>query len=330
MRYYDLKLIDPHGRIAFRATSHPNGKFDPGALQIEFDAPVATFGAPIGGQTISLHGVPLPFLSQARQFGLELDDAGKTIQAPYTVELLGGMSAGLPLAKPLQAGLLVAGTVLQSWGNWEGTEMTLELLVVAGGGHSMERPANIVLNWRAGMSLGDALKSCLSIAFPGVPVQVSVEPNLALSYDNPAFFATLEQLAIWVEQFTQAQFGSTVRIAQQGAVISVFDSSYKPPLVQLAFTDFVGQPTWVRPRTMQAKLVLRGDLTLGSLVKLPANFLDAAGITVTAPNSFAQQAKSKLTFDGPWQVIALRHIGQSRSPDGASWVTVIEVLPAGN
>lgn len=329
MRYYDLRLFDPQGKIAFNPTTHPGGKLDPAALLIEFDAPTSVYAAPVGAVVLTVHGVPLEILFQARHFGLWLDESGQEFQAPYTVELFGGMKAGLPLANPKQSGLLLSGVVLQSWGNWEGTDMTLDLLISGSGGYSVERPAPLVLVWRKGMELADALRQCLALAFPNAPLQISIRSGLVQDHDEIGTFSTLEQLGRWVEQFTRIGFRNPVHIAPAGAGFAVFDKAYKPTPIQLAFTDFVGQPTWLQPRVMQVKLVLRGDLSIGSIVKLPQGIADVPGIVLTAPRSYpgASQAKNKSTFAGDFQIVALRHIGNSRSPDGASWATVANCVP---
>lgn len=328
MRYYDLRIFDPTtGNLVREWTTHPGGKYDPHALLLEFDVPVALQAAPIGQSTLTVYGVPLQDLGQDNRFGLYTDAKGNT-QPGHRFQLRGGMLAGLPLANPKQQGVLAEGEILQSWGNWEGTDMTLDLLVNAGGTWaSLATPAPIVLNWVAGTELSTALKQCLEFAFPNNTIKIAINAGYVQTHDEIHVCSTLEQLGEWIEQLTRIRFDSPVNIGVKGPTLLVFDESYKPAPVQLAFTDFVGQPTWVKPNEMQVKLVLRGDLAMGGLVQLPQGMQDNPGIVLAAASALPSTIRYKSTFSGLFQIVAMRHIGNSRSADGASWVTIINCIP---
>jgi hypothetical protein len=95
------KTVPTTGTASRTWTSHPNGVFNPSAPDIEFDCQIADYATAPNAFTIAIHGVSLADLSQATQFeGMQLS-------------LQGGMKAGLPLANPLQAGVLVNGQVFQ-------------------------------------------------------------------------------------------------------------------------------------------------------------------------------------------------------------------------
>ena len=328
MRYYDLRIFDPTtGNLVREWTTHPGGKYDPHALLVEFDMPVTRQSQPFGQSTITIHGVPLQDLGQSNRFGLYTDQKNKT-QKGHRFQLRGGMLAGLPLANPKQQGVLAEGEILQSWGNWEGTEMTLDLLVNAGGTWaSLATPAPIVLNWTAGTELAVALQNCLAFAFPDNTIKISINSGYVQTHDEIHVCSTLDQLGEWVEQLTRIRFGSPVEITVNGPTILVFDESYQPAPIQLAFTEFVGQPTCIRPHEMHVKLVMRGDLTLGGLVELPKGMQDNPGIVLTAASALPSTIRYKSTFSGKFRIIAMRHVGNSRSPDGASWVTIINCNP---
>ncbi|WP_321899137.1 hypothetical protein [Paraburkholderia heleia] len=145
MRYYSLTITPAGSTTPIRVwESHPNGIFNPAALQIEYDALIGPYGTPTGASTITVHGIPLQDLTQAQQF------------AGMTLELKAGMKAGLPLVNPAQAGTILKGLVYQSFGNWEGTDQTLDFVVIAGA-YTNDDPGGFVLNWRAGTQLSDAL-----------------------------------------------------------------------------------------------------------------------------------------------------------------------------
>ncbi|SAK53627.1 hypothetical protein AWB78_01344 [Caballeronia calidae] len=329
MRYYDIALSDTGSATPNkRWTSHPGGIFDPEAQNIEFDIPVAALGAPMGAQRLTIEGISLEDLQQPQAY------TGNQLL------MKGGMQAGLPLANAKQAGPLLAGRVFQSFANWEGTEMTLDF-VLTPTQYTPSEPGNFVLNWVAGTKLSDALQQTLSVAFPDLPISINISDQIVANRTIPHASKTLTELAQFILQLTDGQFlGASytgVSVVAQNGKILVFDSTYTPEAIQLQFTDFVGQPAWIDVNQMQLKLVMRGDLQVGGRIKMPqltyaSDFGPAiipatAGIVQTAATSAPSSLNNSLTFQGTFSIIAMRHIGNYRSPDGASWVTVVNCVP---
>jgi hypothetical protein len=317
-RYYALTLTAPGGSQPVRTwESHPKGIYDPAALNIEYDALVGPYGTPSGASTITVYGISLQDLTQSQQF------------AGMTLELKSGMRAGLPLANPAQSGTILKGQIFQSFGNWEGVDQTLDFVVVPGS-YTNENPGNIVLDWSAGESLGDALRQTFSVAYPGMAVDMNLSSSLVLNYDEVHFCSTLDQLAQMVSELTGAVFDNPVTIGIQAGRIVVFDSTYRPAPTQLAFTDFVGQPTWIAANTVQVKLVARADLQMGALVRMPEGLQNLPGFITTTQNSFPSTIKYQTTFQNNFIVQELRQIGNFRSNDATQWVTIANCLMVPN
>lgn len=330
MRFYSITLTPPGSTTPARTwTSFPNGQFDPEALNVEFDLTVAPYATPIGGQTITIEGISIADLMQPQQFAPRIVNGER--QSGMTFELKGGMGRGLPLANPAQQGTLLKGQVWQSFGNWEGTEMSLDL-VINPGGFDSENPGNFVLNWQAGQPLGTALKNCLAVTYPNIPLSINVSDQLVQSETEVHHCGTLEELAQYVQEITSGQFlGSTytgVQIAMQGGALSVFDNTWQPPVVQLNFSDLIGQPTWVDVNLLQVKLVMRGDMQIGTEVKMPFGLSGQAGQVLTSGNSLPSSVNYLTTFSGSFEVVEVRHIGNFRASDGRSWATIINCVPS--
>ncbi|QGZ66880.1 hypothetical protein FAZ98_31675 [Paraburkholderia acidisoli] len=251
----------------------------------------------------------------------------------------GGMQAGLPLANPQQAGLLVAGTVFQAYGNWEGVDMRLDL-VISPSIYTLSNPGNLVLNWQAGQTLSDALQQTLSVAYPALPFTANVTSQLVQDFDEIHFCSTLQELCQCIKGVTQSYFvGPTysgVNLTCQNGQFFVWDSTYLPNAIQLSFNDFVGQPTWIDVNTMICKLILRHDIQLGSTIRMPQLTYSSAsgpalasaspGIVGTTAQSYPSSSNYQTAFQGTFSVSELRHIGSYRSADGSSWVTVIKCI----
>lgn len=332
MRYYEITLYQPGNTTTPVRTwsSFPGGTFDPGALDVEFDALVTNFATPTGGTAITIHGVPLKDLMQPQQFGPQL--VNNQLQPGMYLVLKGGMGKGLPLANPAQQGVLLQGQILQSFGTWQGTEMQLDLVVYAGV-FSSDNPGNHVLNWQAGQPLSTALQNCLSVAYPGMPLTVNVASQLVQAYDEAHYCGTLEELAQYVKGATAGQFvGSSypgVDIAINSGALTVLDYTQPPAsTVQINFADLVGQPTWLDVATMQLMVVMRGDIQIGTQITMPQGFTVGAGSTVFQSSSNSSSALNyQMTFSGTFLVTGMRHIGHFRSSSGSDWVTVLNCTP---
>lgn len=327
MRYYRLELTPPgaNENEARVWTSYPNGQYDPNAQDIEFDLLVYDASAVIGLQSVSLMGPALDDLLQSQQFG--------AIQPPFwKVKLFGGMGAGFPLAKPKQAGLLAEGFVYQAFGNWQGTDMSLDF-VIAPLPCSWDQPANIVLNWLPGVPLADALKNCLTTAFPGVPLRINIQNNIVQNFQEAGYYSTLDELAQIVLEITKgwpngkSDYPGVMIVAQNGE-IKIYDSPTAPTPVQIDFTDLIGQPTWIRPKTMLVKLQMRADLRVGSLLRMPKAMQSLPGFVQTMASSYPNFLRYKSTFHGDFLVKGIRHLGSFRSTDATQWATMVECVPA--
>lgn len=317
-RYYDIQ-ITPKGSNTpmFAFGSHPNGQFDPGALNVEFDMPVLAYDTPAGGQTITIEGISLDTISQAQNF------------AGANIVVRGGMQAGLPLANPSQAGVILSGNIFQSYGNWQGTEMTLDFMVLPAI-YTMGAPGNFVLNWTQGTPLSDALKTTLGIAYPGMPIMMNIGSNLVLDSDEHHYCSTLEELAGYIGNLTESAFGGQrVTITIQSGKLVIYDKTYQPSPVQIQFTDLIGQPTWIDQQTMQVKTVMRADLQIGGMITMPKGFQNTPGFVNTWGSSLPSSNKYQSAFQNNFQVKELRHLGNFRSSDSSDWCTVFNCLATG-
>lgn len=310
MRYYSIEIEGGQ-----KYTSFPNGRFDPEALLVELDICVVGAATPSQGAYVKIWGVGLQAISQAR------DLFGKKI----TVR--GGMGQGLPLAKPSQAGVLASGMITKSFGHWEGVDQSLDLIFsasstgVTGGANPTGSNNHIVLNWRKGQQLGPALQQALSTAFPKLNVALNIGRQIVAPMDQIGFYPNLEQLAQFVARFSQQIVGGNyqgVSIVHQGDKLNVSDGNSGAK--QIAFTDLVGQPTWIGPQTIQFKNVMRADIEVLDKVTLPPTFINStASGAATAGTSIQQMA-----FQGKFQIVSMRHVGNSRAPSGDAWVTIFE------
>jgi hypothetical protein len=314
MRYYELSLTPQGATQPTRVwSSHPNGIIDPGALQVEYDALIGPYGTPTGASTVTVRGISLKDLTQPQQY------------AGMTLELKAGMRAGLPLVNPAQAGTILKGQVFQAFGNWEGVNQTLDFVVLPGA-FTLDNPGNFVLNWRAGTSLSDALLQTLDVAYPNMPITISISNDLVQNHDEIGVYDTLDQLAQVVGDITEGVFDNRVTIGIQAGKIIVYDTTYSPGPIQLAFTDFVGQPTWINVNTIQVKLVTRADLQMGAIVRMPQGLQNLPGFVATTQSAYPSTIKYQTTFQNNFIIQELRQVGNFRAADATQWVTIVNCI----
>lgn len=335
MRYYKIIVRDPKTGVVYTPpgftaellgnasySSYVNGKTLPEAWNVELDIPAIDAGTSQGFAMLRVWGISLAEIAQAK------DLTNKNI------EVYGGMQAGLPLANPKQSGLLISGMILQCFGNWIGTAMTLDFVITPAaatavninGLGTQKAPRNLTLNWQGGQPLGPALEACLKTGFPGYTVKVTISDKIVRPQDDNqlGIYSTLGQLAQEVGVRSRSIVGTPiypgVSIVANGTTISAFDA-LQGNTTQIGFNDLIGQPTWIESPNISVKTVMRADLAVWSKIKLPQTI-----VTNT------QQANSNLlnqraNFQGAFYIVSLRHIGNFRQPSADAWVTVIEAAP---
>jgi hypothetical protein len=240
-----------------------------------------------------------------------------------TIIVRAGMSKGLPLAKPNQQGILVQGFIGQAFANWIGNEITLDLVIIPRIG-SPTSPVNLPFVWNKGQTLEAAVRQSLQVGYQGTPILGNYSPDLIYPEDQPAQYYDLENLATYVYN-TSKQIkpqndyqGATITYTADGFLLS--DGTNKPAAKKIEYTDFIGNVTWLDVATIQAKLVMRGDLAINDRVQFPATFPQTNGV-----NSFSQ-FRNKISQPGEFQINQIRHVGSSRQPSADSWVTIINCL----
>lgn len=304
-------------------TSFVNGRTLPNALNVELDAPTIDAATSQGFSLARVWGISLQEISQAK------DLVGKNIA------IFGGMQKGLPLAKPAQAGLLVEGVVFQAFGNWIGTDQTLDLVISPGpasgsdpgGLGTLAAPRNLTLDWKGGAPLGPALKSCLGTGFPGYTINVNVSADLVRpAGDTPTgFYPTLGQLAQDMRTMSASIIKTKgyagVSIVPTARAINAFDSPQGDKPIAIAFEDMIGQPTWIESPNIQLKTVMRADLAVGGRITLPPT------LVINSAQANSALLNQRANFQGGFFVVSIRHVGDFRAPSADAWVTVVEAAP---
>lgn len=310
MRYYQIVVDGGSGGQSRTWTSYANGSTDPNAQDIEIDLPIGPYATPVGqsGAHVRIWGVSLQDIGQASNFN------GKNIT------INGGMQKGLPLANPQQSGLLLSGVIFQAFGNWIGTDQTLEFIVFP-----QNNDKNLAVNWKQGTKMADAIQQTLSTAFPDYTADISVSDSLVFFQDVQGYYTTIASFAQWVKltsasilnpQGSTSQTRAGVDIVIKDKKFIVRDDTTPQDPKQIAFTDLMGQPTWYAPNTISISLVMRADIGVLDYVKLPPT------LATTLPAS-QPQSRDNSVFQGTFRVFELRHIGRFRSPSGLDWITVI-------
>lgn len=313
MRYYRIEIDG--GSTVF--TSFLNGQNIRGALQVELDIPVAPFHSPDNaGAFVKVWGIPLSMISQAKDLAFK------------TIKVYGGFQKGLPLANPKQAGLLVQGFIFQAFGNWQGTDMSLDLMISPGvppaGSAPAVPPKNISLNWKKGQNASDAIKSTLTTAYPGMTVNVNLNGNLVAPEDSPGIYPGVKPLADYLFAASKSIINRPdyhgAQISMDGNTIRVSDQP-NTTVKQIAFVDLIGQPTWIGPNVIAFKTAMRADVTIGDQVTMPKTLITN---TQQAQSSLINQAAAQ---QGTFVISSVHHFGNFRQRDAYSWVTEFNAFP---
>lgn len=309
-RYYSIQILEPDGTQFALYTSFPNGKTDTGALQVEFDIPITTLATPIGAASVKIWGVPLQTIGQASDFN------GKQMK------VFAGMQKGLPLANPAQAGLILQGSINQSFGNWIGNNQWIEFVVVTNGA-MLDEQLNITLSWAKGATLASAIEQNLAVAAPTYSVVTAISDKLVLGADEHGYYTSMTQFAQYIKQVSANIIGGAyqgVDVLISEKTFKVFDGTTQADPFVINFNDLIGQPTWIDPGNIQVTTVMRADLEPTDYIKLPPG-----QVTTSASNQ--SQYRDKSVFQGAFMINEMRHIGNFRQADALAWITVMNCSP---
>lgn len=340
MRYYELTLSDSSGQVYSVDTAgnfvfgtgptftsrNPDGTTNRAALHVEFDIPIISQHTPQGNGWIRVWGVGLKMIGQAANLNGTLNDP--TTLKSFT--LLGGMSKGLPLAKPGQSGILAAGTIFQAFGNWEGINQTLELTLLPGSGGNLSPPGGFYFTWQPGVPLEVALDVLAAQAFPDYDFSVAVAPGLMPPQGGVEHMwaRSLVPFSEYLNTITQPQGQALGFDNYQGVQVSVVsnkivvsDNTQTTHTTQLAFEDLIGQPTWIDAQQISFKTVLRADIAPFDQVIFPTGVAPPYALTTSEAAFPGAPARSKTVFGGAFVVREVHHFGSYREPSADAWVT---------
>ena len=320
MRAYWLRMTKDDGTVLKQYVSqNPDGSNNGAALKVEFDIPAYAYGTPAANAHIKVSGVNYADIQQSSNLATANTDASGPRGA--NVEFWGGMAKGLPLANPAQYGLLLKGQVVQCWGNWQGRETSLEIIVAYKPG-TQAQPVNLAWNWLQGTTLQTAITQTLQTAYPGAVITGTLSDSLVYTETQPGNYQTLDQFARYVIDTSHAIIPSTTyvgaQITQTPAGFYLYDGTKDPAAKAISYYDLIGAPTWLDVLNIQFKCVLRADLKVGDIVTMPAGTN-----AVNAENNFSQY-RNKNPFQGTFRVNNIRHLGDSRQATADAWVTVID------
>jgi hypothetical protein len=315
MRYYSI-VITPNPIVgqAFEPITYTTIGFlgdNYSALQVDLDIYQAQSHTPAPLGSINIYGI---------SFG----DINQTTYLPgANIQVFVGMTTGLPFADPSQIGLIVEGTILQAFGNWQGTNVCLSLIITSGS-NVPSNSINLPLDWKKGQTLDEAVKETLEIGYIGETVTGTYSQNLKTPEDQYAIYDDLKTFANYINSVSKTIIPDP---SYSGACIVPTPEGFKlydsfAPQVQstlINYVDLVGNITWLNVATISVKVVMRADLEVGNYISFPA----LAPVVNTA--TFAQY-RNTVSFDGVFQITKLRHQGSSRQATGDSWVTIIEAV----
>jgi hypothetical protein len=192
-----------------------------------------------------------------------------------------------------------------------------ELATAFGGGGYRAPPVNLIHNAQPGQWFGAAAQQTLSTAFPGATINTWFSQALKLAYQDGGYYQNLQQYASYMKSISIKVLGRNgVQLFSRGDTITLTDwTTGNESTVDILYSDLIGQPTWINVGQIQFDVVMRADLIPPVWVNLPR-------VPFTTPvDPSIRNIPSFTTFSGSVQVFKVRHVGDSRSPDGQQWRT---------
>ena len=323
MRYYEIRIspgvlsAKSFAPITF-STLTPGRTNNGSALSVDIDIFQTWYHQPAQNGYIKIKGVDFRDLNQSANFN----------NAKIRVSV--GMSKGLPYAKPSQAGLIIDGTILQCFGNWLGSEVSLDF-VIGSASYDPNVEVNLSFEWLAktkNQTLQSAVENTIGKAYQGIPISGSFSPNLIYTEDQWGQYTSLLAFSKYInavsKQIITSKNYQGASIGSSSAGFILADGTVPAPkTTKVEFTDIVGNLTWLNIDRIQAKLIMRSDLNVGDKITFPKGTP-----VLNVVNNYSQN-RNNISFDGVFQIDKIRHIGSSRQADGSSWCTIVDAVIPG-
>lgn len=303
------KATGKTGTVKKWSSLNKDGSHNPNALQIDFDIPINGFDTPMNANSI------------IKLMGITAEDRSDSITwAGAKVELYVGMSKGMPLVDPDQNGLALSGQVYQAYGNWQGEQQSIDIVVMP----SASASNNYTVDWKAGTPIEAMITQVLNRTHPNVTVKNMLTKSLVLSRHDAGVYYNLASFATYVKAVSRSintdPNYSGVSIFKKRDVIVISDFTADSAAKKIRFIDIIGQPTWISVGAIQFKAVMRADLHMDDIINLPKSALK------TTTKSMQGFKKDDVNFKGNFRIYSVRHVGSNRQATADSWVTVFEAL----
>lgn len=292
MRFYRL-VID--GQVVETTENNPE------ALQIRFDiSMVNRYMASF--QTIEIEGIIPKYWDKSQNL------------TDKSIQLYAGMAAGLPLAKPLQSGLIFSGSIQRAYKVVQGT--SAKLVIMARLASIADPLQGFVIE--PGVNIAVAAAQAMQTA----SLNVTIDPGLSVVAKRrmqvaPADVTTLAQ--------SLETHGILLSISPAGLRLSLLESgSDGLPTVPIDYVDLIGQPTGTEQTYVTFQTAMRADIVPSQRIKLPtqtaAMYINPAG-TIADLSPYLSQT-------GVYRVLEVQHRGDYRNTISAeSWVSQFTCFP---
>lgn len=338
MRYYRIEITDKDGNYIkdvrgqnigpFESSTSPLSYTSPtptkqpksngGALHISFDFPVIACDLNVTGGALTLYGLPATMLNQSVNLYLA------------NIRVFAGFQNGLPLAtsqaQRIPPRMIVSGQIWNAYGNWQGVEQTLNLVVNASEQYDDDgNPLELTYKGTKGEKLSDVIVRMMKGKFKKKAIRVDINPDIVLSESETGItYSSISDFAFALKENSKSQ---DVDIAVTPDTIVVYDRQAHGNSVTIAGWDLIGQPTWIDFNTVSFKIPMRGDISIADRVTLPRSLTSGpAGVLALSNNSRNKAFMNNSFFTGDFQVKSVRHVGDFRNPSGDAWVTIVEAI----
>ncbi|MDF7674219.1 hypothetical protein PT277_02305 [Acetobacteraceae bacterium ESL0709] len=333
--YYD---IDPDN-FDFLPTGNPYGRYDGGALDIEFKVDQVSLDN-YTLASITIYGVDSDVLNMADSM------EGRV------VELRGGMGKGLPLSNPALYGQILYGTVVTGAASWTGPNTSLTLYVkphvatsdkedvdlnkrvtITDDQNKKKKSQNaFIVNIKKGDQIRDALGKCVQPHFKDYKIlfESTLAENLTADKDFANYYEKLEDFAYDIggkeDCLWKYYTGLNLKIYTQDKFFIFADGTSDKDPKQIEFSQMIGQPSWDgKDNIIKFSCLLRADLHIGDKIILP--LFDDLGKPVDDTVQKLPATKHKSRYSGVFYITAVNYYGWFRSKEGKDWNATYSVKP---
>lgn len=324
MRWYSISINDDEITLT-QDLDNPNG------LEIQFSIQQYEAGTAVNS-TITIYNLPLYLFGQYQYlYNTKFEFKAGMLSTPLT------KAAGITTDTEQ---MIFVGYTSAIIPDWNGADTQFSFILQPSPVYGYDESGNLDTTLSPGgyqfnLAVGDNPISQITQALNSVTNSTAVLVNRAgtITVESPCYSPVFTVPSLCTVLKTM---GLQLYNNAEGYILDKVESTAYGKIVTLKSNDFITQPSALNLGTISCSFVLRGDLRIRDVFKLPSDiFLGISNLASSGARDYRDTVNASLDkslqntwlfFSGYFMITKIWHVGDSRNMDVNAWTTIVEAV----